>query len=180
MKIYLHNAKGSNQYQTKKQLPNFGPLVAFVTGTALMASMIVPFGPDEATKYLQTLSFGTIKPVVFAVEPNIAGTSAELTKKPTLPNIVEYIAQKWEKHGTGEVVKAINCFYSESGLRPTAVNQNTDGPKSKDYGIAQLNGYWHNLSELEKTNFIANIDRAYKIYTGRGNSWSAWYGKGCK
>ena len=153
-------------------------LLTFYIGMLFLKNVAFAVTPDQL--YLETLEFGKYPALNVYVETSIAGTSAELFKPASVPNIVQYIAEKWQKHGTGEVVKAINCFYSESGLRPTAVNQNTDAPKSKDYGVAQLNGYWHNLSELEKTNFIANIDRAYKIYMGRGKSWSAWYGKGCK
>lgn len=179
MTIY---AQGTNQHKTKVKnewhvYALVTAITVFVVGSAIFAK---PSVKDQTTEYLKQFTFGKFAPLAVAVEPQVAGMSAELSKPATTPNIVQYIAQKWEKHGTGEVVKAINCFYSESGLRPNAVGQNTDGPKSKDYGVAQLNGYWHNLSELEKTNFIANIDRAYKIYTGRGNSWSAWYGKGCK
>lgn len=95
-----------------------------------------------------------------------------------LEEIVAYITKVFEPEGKDVAVRAINCFYSESGLRSNAVGQNTDGPKSKDYGVAQLNDYWHSLTSAEKTEYKANIDRAYKIYKGRGN-FSAWYGKLC-
>jgi len=102
------------------------------------------------------------------------------TQPSELESIVAYIARVFEPEGKHVVVKAINCFYSESGLRPDAKNQNTDDVGSTDWGIAQLNSYWHDLSEAEKTEVKANIDRAYEIYKGRGGNFSAWYGKGCK
>lgn len=97
-----------------------------------------------------------------------------------LQEIVSYITKVFEPEGKDVVVKAINCFYSESGLRKDAVGQNTDGPRSKDHGIAQLNDYWHKLTDAQKTEIKANIDKAYEIYKGRGGNFSAWYGKGCK
>lgn len=96
-----------------------------------------------------------------------------------LEKIVAYIARKFEPEGKDVVVRAINCFYSESGLRADAVGQNTDKHKSKDHGVAQLNDYWHRLTPEEKTDIYANIDKAYEIYKGRGDNFSAWYGKLC-
>lgn len=94
--------------------------------------------------------------------------------------IVAYITRLWEKHGTDQVVRAINCFYSESGLRTEAVSQNSDAPKSKDWNVAQLNDYWHNLTPEQKYDLYAGLDKAYEIYKGRGNNFSAWYGKLCQ
>lgn len=105
-------------------------------------------------------------------------TTPKPEPKSDLPEIVSYIAYKFEPEGKDVVVQAINCFYSESGLRPNAVGQNTDTHRSKDWGVAQLNDYWHNLTEEQKTEYKANIDKAYDIYKGRGN-FSAWYGKRC-
>jgi len=109
----------------------------------------------------------------------VVGETRGADTKSELPEIVAYIAYKFEPEGKDVVVKAINCFYSESGLRSNAVGQNSDGPRSKDWNVAQLNDYWHNLSEEEKTDYKANIDRAYQIYKGRGGNFSAWYGKLC-
>jgi hypothetical protein len=141
-----------------------------------------------------------IKAVISADFQSIA-EAAEITPTPTatptatptptvseLENIIAYITRVFEPEGKHVVVKAINCFYSESGLRPNAQGWNPpklnpDGtikePASFDNGVAQLNDYWHKLSEKEKFDVKANIDRAYKIYKARGN-FSAWYGKGCK
>lgn len=96
-----------------------------------------------------------------------------------LEEVVAYITRVFEPEGKDVVVRAINCFYSESGLRPNAVGHNNDAVKSTDYGVAQLNAYWHKLTDEEKTDFKANIDRAYKIYKGRGDNFSAWYGRLC-
>lgn len=105
-----------------------------------------------------------------------------LTPTPTpseLTEVVSTITEVFEPEGKQVVVRAINCFYSESGLRPNAVGHNKDAVKSTDHGVAQLNSYWHKLTEEEKTDVRANIERAYKIYKGRGGNFSAWYGKLC-
>lgn len=177
--------RGTNQHAVKVHTPVVGPILATTIGTSLILLMIIPITGLKTTKFLKGFTFGQFPAVAVAVEPNVAGTSAEMKLQPTLPNIVEYIAEKWEKHGTGEVVKAINCFYSESGLRPTATNTNNDSHKSTDHGIAQLNDYWHKLTDTQKTDFIANIDKAYEIYHAHGNKFAvenggAWYGRGCK
>lgn len=115
-------------------------------------------------------------------EVNTASPAAILTPTPSPTELVEVVAEiakTFEPEGKQVVVRAINCFYSESGLRPNAVGQNKDSHHSKDHGVAQLNDYWHKLSEEEKTDIKANINKAYKIYKGRGNSFSAWYGKLC-
>lgn len=110
--------------------------------------------------------------------------AAELSPTPTetpseLESIVAYIARVFEPEGKAVVVRAINCFYSESGLRSKAVGHNTDEVQSTDYGVAQLNDYWQKLTPEEKTDIKANIDKAYRIYKDRGDNFSAWYGELC-
>ena len=90
--------------------------------------------------------------------------------------IVAYITKKFAPEGKHVVVQAINCFYSESGLRSNAVGVNRNG--SNDVGVAQINSI-HGMSTEDRMDYKKNIDKAYKIYKSRGN-WSAWYGKGCK
>lgn len=178
MTIYTYK-RGSNQYEKTRKTDTFRPVIGLVLGLTVLGALVLPTPDNKTTKFLQSIEFKTQPALVVAAEPTIKGLGQDIQKPATVPNIVAYIAEKWEKHGTGEVVKAINCFYSESGLRPNAVGQNSDGPKSKDHGVAQLNDYWHKLTDVQKTNYIANIDKAYEIYKGRGNSWSAWYGKLC-
>ena len=104
--------------------------------------------------------------MVQAAEPSrMADPTPTPTERPqtTLEGVVAYIAKTFEPEGKAVVVEAINCFSSESRLNPDAVNVNANGQGS-DHGIAQVNDYWHSLSEDEKTNYHKNIDRAYKIY----------------
>lgn len=93
-----------------------------------------------------------------------------------LEQIVAYITKKFAPEGKHVVVQAINCFYSESGLRSNAVGVNKNG--TNDVGVAQINSI-HGMSTEDRMDYKKNIDKAYKIYKSRGN-WSAWYGKGCK
>lgn len=170
------NRIGTNQYKIKKHKNVRNHLLLFI---ALMD--VLAFG------YIYSLPTALLNPSVGAtsVISVVASSSAQLVQKtveleaPTeLEEVISYITHVFEPEGKSVVVRAINCFYSESGLRPNAVGQNKDVHKSKDHGVAQLNDYWHKLTEAEKTDYKANIDKAYKIYKGRGN-FSAWYGKLC-
>lgn len=175
MTIYSYKI-GSNQYQKRVKTPTFGPILATVTGLGLLASVILPIGPDKNTQFLKQFSFGKTNPVVLAAELNIAGTSAQIKEEPTLENIVAYITKVFEPEGKHIVVRAINCFYSESGLRPDAVNtSNSNG--TVDRGIAQINSIWKMKPE-DAHNYRKNIDKAYEIYK-RSGSFRPWYGKAC-
>lgn len=96
--------------------------------------------------------------------------------KPTKTNIIAYIAKVFEPEGTAVQVRAIRCFYSESGLRTEAYNYNTNG--TEDRGVAQINSI-HGMKTSDAHNFKMNINKAYQIYKGRGSNFSAWYGKDC-
>lgn len=168
---------GSNQYKKVRKTPTFGPILATAIGMGLLASCILPIGPDKTTQYLQQFTFGRFPEVAIAVEPSIAGTSAQLETEPTKENIVAYIMKVFGKYGTHVGVKAIECFYSESGLRTEAYNFNRNG--TEDRGVAQINSI-HGMKPDDAHNFIKNIDMAEKIYLRAGKSFRPWYGKLCK
>ncbi len=175
----LRNAKGSNQYSTKKKPRKDVTLEWMFVFLCLVVTFI---GIRALELHIRNDGFNQ----AYAEMPIVSPLAPEPTKVPNptptpteLEEVVAYITKKFEPEGKHVVVQAINCFYSESGLRPNAVGQNSDAPKSKDHGVAQLNDYWHKLTEAEKTDIKANIDKAYKIYKGRGNNFSAWYGKRC-
>lgn len=175
----LRNAKGSNQYKTKKKSTNVLGQWSFV----FLCVVVTLIGLRALELEIKNQGFNQAYAEMDYVSP-VAGTPTPVpSASPTpteLEEVISYITKKFEPEGKHVVVQAINCFYSESGLRPNAVGQNSDAPRSKDHGIAQLNDYWHKLTEAEKTDIKANIDRAYKIYKGRGNSFDPWYGKGCR
>jgi hypothetical protein len=191
-KNLLHTRRGTNQYKVKSRVTVGGMCVALIIlGTATFGITKLTLHALGATQAFANEIINVepkeiINPVLELDVETKVNTSATPTPTPTptgptdLENIVAYIARVFEPEGKHIVVRAINCFYSESGLRENAVGQNSDGPKSKDHGVAQLNDYWHKLSEAEKTEYKANIDRAYKIYKGRGNNFDAWYGRGCR
>lgn len=118
----------------------------------------------------------TVSPLsdVYAYTPVSSPTQ---TPEPTTENIVAYIAKVFEPEGTAIVVKAIDCFYSESGLRTDAYNFNAWN-STDDRGIAQINSI-HGMKPEDAHNPWKNIDKAHQIYKSRGN-FSAWYGRGCK
>ena len=185
----IRNKVGSNQYKTrsKKDIGAHLTLLAsfmFFSAIANTYFNVNDFPPKANAQILSPLASPSASLAVEGkglAEPALEVNTPELVQPtPTqLEEIVAYITRVFEPEGKDVVVRAINCFYSESGLREDAVGQNKDVHKSTDHGVAQLNSYWHRLTEEEKTDYKANIDRAYKIYKGRGDSFSAWYGKLC-
>lgn len=183
----MKNKVGSNQYVLKpKKHPYANVLrlyfIIFIVAVYDMTVFLTP-NVEASENTIGTTVSQTAVPAESMAEVDEVSTppATHLPEpKPTeLVEVVAEIAKTFEPEGKQVVVNAINCFYSESGLRPDAVGQNKDTHKSKDHGVAQLNDYWHKLSDEEKTDIKANIKRAYKIYKGRGDNFSAWYGKLC-
>ena len=163
---------GSNQYRQRSKADS--------QNSALLQGFYITFTLVLAGAFIyQRNNQDFISPYVPQAEAQVIVIEKK-EEQTELQEIVSYITKVFEPEGKAVVVKAINCFYSESGLRKDAVGQNTDAPRSRDHGVAQLNDYWHKLSEAEKTEVKANIDRAYQIYKGRGGNFSAWYGKLCR
>lgn len=90
------------------------------------------------------------------------------------------------KHFGEYADKAIACFRTESGLRPTAFNgKNKNG--TWDAGVAQVNqihcpklGLTGEVCKQALFDPETNLALAYQIFKGRGYNFSAWYGKGCR
>ena len=95
------------------------------------------------------------------------------TPTPKRSEVIAYIAKTFEPEGPQVMVKAIECFYSESGLRWNAQNTNTNG--THDGGVAQINSV-HKMG-VEVFDYKANIDKAYAMYKRQG--FRPWYGKLC-
>lgn len=169
---------GSNQY---RKIPKSHALEIILGTAALIYFVSLPWSKpvnaiDENTKTLQQYQFGVNPAVTINTEVKIAGTSGELELEPTKENIVAYIMKVFGKYGTGVAVKAIDCFYSESGLRTDAYNFNKNG--TEDRGVAQINSI-HGLKPEEAHNFMKNIDMAEKVFLRAGKSFRPWYGKLC-
>jgi hypothetical protein len=178
MKHYF--IKGSNKYS--KKYKGLKPivirsLIKLAFTVISMVAIIQWFKLAEREQYYQWRDANVIAPCanfcafkgqIYAQEPD---------NRPTLENITKYIIKKFEPEGRNVAVKALACFISESGLRADAFNgNNTNG--TSDYGVAQVNTvHLKRFGNDFTTNWMSNIDVAFKIYKERG--WSAWYGKYC-
>ena len=172
MKTYRtrRNRIGTNQYKTRRK--SYWKRYLFVFGLGVLsvvcfAQYFKNIGAEKA--YADT--------VIISPLPSNPILEEKIIEQPSEKElIIAYITKLWEKHGTEEVVHAINCFYSESGLRSNAYGENTNG--TNDAGVAQINSI-HKMSVAERMDWKKNLDKAYHIYTSWGNSWDAWYGKAC-
>lgn len=151
----LHNKKTIEQLKIQRDIL---VLVLLIVITCLVGSYVA------SRRIISPVGDNPIIKVVYASE-----------EVPEFEKIVAYITKKFAPEGKHVVVQAINCFYSESGLRSNAVGVNKNG--SNDVGVAQINSI-HGMSTEDRMDYKKNIDKAYKIYKSRGN-FSAWYGKLC-
>lgn len=152
--------RGSNQHRVKLR-KNYWASLWFILlcttwGIYVVQPRIVSPCPETgcASSFIKT---------VYAKEP-----------RTELQEIVDYIVYKFEPEGKAVVVQAINCFYSESGLRNDAFGVNRNG--TNDVGVAQINSI-HGMSTEDRMDYRKNVDKAYQIYKSRG--WDAWYGAHC-
>lgn len=113
----------------------------------------------------------TISPLVETVCAQDTETRSDLRKR------VDYLISKFEKHGEKTAIKALWCAMGESGLNPNAYGWNTNN--TADVGLFQINDV-HKMSVEDRQNPYKNIDKALKIFEGRGNNWSAWYAPTCR
>ena len=131
-------------------------------------------------KILYILSLGILLAVLTVSQaPNLfvyAPVKKEV-RPPTDEEVVTEIAHVFRKEGRHVIVKAILCFYGESGLRYDAVGINKSG--SKDGGIAQINDI-HKMSLEDRLDYKKNITKAYEIYLNRGKNFNAWYAPSCR
>jgi len=111
---------------------------------------------------------------VLAITPTVTPSP---TPTPGAKEVIEEITEVWGGEKTHEIVTAITCAYSESGLRVNALNtKNSNG--TKDHSVFQVNDInSKRYGEGFKKSWRENIRVAYQIYKNRG--WSAWYGSRC-
>ena len=102
--------------------------------------------------------------------------------KPIFKNeIEEYIFDKFGR----DYEKAMlllkgndKCGGENASLDQKAVNINKDG--SKDYGIFQINDYYHPVYKLDlDEDWKANIDYAYRMYVNDDRTFKRWTAGRC-
>lgn len=108
------------------------------------------------------------------IQPKVMPTP---TPTPTDKEVIDEITRVFEPEGKHIIVRAINCFYSESGLRWDAVGTNKNG--THDGGVSQINDV-HGLTLDERLDYKVNIQKAYEIYLRNGSSFRPWYAIGCR
>jgi len=94
---------------------------------------------------------------------------------PDTKEVIDEITEVWKEEKKSDIIRAINCAYSESGFNPIALNKNKNF--TQDAGIFQINDI-HKMTLEDRFNIKKNIKKAYEIFKSRKN-WSAWYGEGC-
>lgn len=155
--------RGSNQFQNKYGLSKDALIsvwqVAALTATGIV--LIVKLSPGIVSPCPDS---GCAVKMVYAAEG-----------KTELQEITDYIVRKFEPEGRQVAVKALDCFISESGLRPDAININKNG--TWDYGLAQWNQV-HGQKIEDLKDWKHQIDLAYRLYKRSG--WKPWYGAGCR
>jgi hypothetical protein len=171
----MANKIGSNQYIYKKRLElSDKALKSIWQVIAIVAIGLI---------IIQKTQPPIISPIppgqVYAEEPKV------IIPPPTTENIISYIVATFMPEGKAVALKALDCFYSESGLRADAQNWNppyTDKngvfhSATWDIGVAQINDV-HKMSVEDRLDYRKNIDKAYQIYKNRG--FSAWYAPACR
>lgn len=183
--IYMNKYKvGTNQYKKRYKTPLTGKidrvflLGVFIYAFLLLLNQTRAYATNIATDHwLDSITYVKAPEVSFMVQPAPKlGLIPEKELKPTKANIVAYIMEVFGKYGTDVAVQAIECFYSESGLRTEAYNFNNNG--TEDRGVAQINSI-HGMNPEDAHDFIKNIDMAEKVYVRAGQTFNPWYGARC-
>lgn len=117
---------------------------------------------------------------LLAAEPpvEVIETVVVTTGKP-LPTVdIARVARAAGFTDSSVLVVAVAVALAESNGYEKAVggpNQG-EGPAqySYDFGLWQINGFWHNPTDAQKFVGAENAKMAFKIYTDRGNSFTPW------
>lgn len=87
---------------------------------------------------------------------------------------ITYIRCSGERLGktNQQIMTMIRIAKCESGLRPDALNKNTNG--TFDVGVLQINDvHGKRISRADRMNFVKNIDFGWKLHTEQGG-FQAW------
>ena len=84
-----------------------------------------------------------------------------------------YLRERGQELGYNdfEITRIIQVMKCESGLRPDAINKNTNG--TFDLGVGQINDvHSKRISREDRMDFRKNIDFIYQLYSEQGlNPW---------
>jgi len=161
----MKNRIGSNQYQSKYKYKFYTPM-AIILLLCLITAIVGHYSVSNA-EILSPLAKTQPTPTPIVIQVAYEGQIGD--------PVIDEISKVFKNEGKATVVKAINCFYSESKLNTLAYNFNTNG--TSDAGVAQINDV-HGMSIEDRQDYKKNIKKAYKIFKKRG--WSAWYAPACK
>jgi cell wall-associated NlpC family hydrolase len=88
------------------------------------------------------------------------------------------IAQMARNAGFPEsaIPAAVAIALAESSGHADATHHNSDEHGSVDYGLMQINGYWHGdlMNQYNWQDPQQNMDMAYQVYKDAGGSFSPW------
>ena len=104
------------------------------------------------------------KPLGQAIVPKVKANETPCTYDP-----ITYLRCKGEQLGINEyeITKIIATMKCESGLRPDAINKNTNG--TFDIGVGQINDvHSKRISRADRMDFVKNIDFIYTLYQEQG------------
>lgn len=150
-------------HESKKSLPNI-PGLTFASEGASAPVKPSPVAQNNTGAETDGALAVTIETPAVVVESEDSRGSSQQEQ------IVAFIKQTFGEDSEDAIAIA-KC---ESGLRPNAINHNTDANQTTDYGVFQINDHWQGV---DNTNFLfdykINILMAKAIFDGRGN-WSAW------
>ena len=140
----------------------YGIATAIIITFLICVIKITPVGATYApSKFTPNKAY--VKEVLVTPTPPIEHATSQQDA------IINEIREVFGKD-SDDAFRILSC--ENKGLRPDAVNTNTDG--SKDYGIFQINNKWQGVTNVSfLTDWKINVNMAKRIFDGRGN-WSAW------
>lgn len=155
--------------------------MAMLIGMILHSAWVEPIQSGIVKANISPVTFTKEELEAFFAPRKAEAKTIESTPKSEVTELIK-------KHFGDDADKAIICFKSESGLRPTAFNgKNKNG--TWDAGVAQVNsihcpkiGLKTGSKECKDALFDVetNLTVAKKIFDGREHGFRAWYGSGCK
>lgn len=104
--------------------------------------------------------------------PGVSGGQPEGAR--LSPEAIATYAYTAGVHDKAARVIAVAIALAESGGDPKATHRNSDAHKTIDYGLWQINGYWHKAYSPEELLTPAGNAKAMAEISKNGTDWSAW------